>query len=121
VVSVVFYLCAPVNASPKQGSDRRHMGVAQGGLDVEGVVLVDITCTLWVCLVRVDNQFGNSPFCSGAAWVCFFWRMYGLPTLRFFLFPILHEELELLFAYISGSDFRRGVFVETNTLLYIHY
>ena len=28
VVSVVFYLCAPVNANPKQGSDRRHMGVA---------------------------------------------------------------------------------------------
>ena len=45
--------------------------------------------------VRVDNQFGNSPFCSGAAWVCFFWRMYGLPTLPFF--------------------------VETDTLLYIHY
>ena len=71
--------------------------------------------------VRVDNQFGNSPFCSGAAWVCFFWRMYGLPTLPFFLFPILYEELELLFADISGSDFRRGVFVETDTLLYIHY
>jgi hypothetical protein len=60
--------------------------------------------------VRVDNQFGNSPFYSGAAWVwVFFWRMYGLPTLPFFLFPILYEEkLELLFADISGSIFTEG-------------
>jgi hypothetical protein len=73
--------------------------------------------------VRVDNHFGDSPFYSGAAWVCFFWWMYGLPTLPFFLFPILYEgKLELLFTDIRGSDFRRGVFVETDTLLlYIHY
>jgi hypothetical protein len=71
--------------------------------------------------VRVGNQFGNSPFYSGAAWVWFFfWRMYGLPTLSFF-FPILYEEkLELLFADISGSDFRRGVFCGNRYIVVVY-
>lgn len=37
--------------------------------------------------VRVDNQFGNSPFYSGAAWVCFFLADVWLAHFAFLSFP----------------------------------
>ena len=63
------------------------MGVAQGGLDVEGVVLVDITSPGQIGFVRVDNQFSNSPFYSGAASVCVSLADVWLAHFAFLSFP----------------------------------
>ena len=108
VVSVVFYLCAPVNARPKQGSDRRHMGVAQGGLDVEGVVLVDITSPGHIGFVRVDNQFGNSLFCSGVAWVCFFGACMACPLCLSFFTPFCTRNWNCCLQISVGLIFAVG-------------
>jgi hypothetical protein len=72
--------------------------------------------------VRVDNQFGSSPFYSGAAWVFFFGRchVWLAHFAFFFLFPILYEKLECLECCLQtpvGRYSPRGS-VETDTLLY---
>lgn len=53
--------------------------------------------------VRVDDQFRNSPFYSGAAWLVFFGGCMACPFFVFSSFsPILYEEKLQLFADISG-------------------
>jgi hypothetical protein len=67
--------------------------------------------------VRVDNQFGSSPFYSGAAWV-FFLADVWLAHFAFLSFPHFVRETGMLFADTGGSIFTEGS-VETDTLLYI--
>lgn len=69
--------------------------------------------------VTVDDQFGNSPFYSGAAWACFFGGCMACPFCLFFFFPFcMRRNCNCL--QISVVDFRRGAFVENRYIVVVY-
>jgi len=74
--------------------------------------------------VRVGNQFGNSPFYSGAAWVWFFFfgGCMACPLCLSFSPFCTRRNWNCCLQISVGLIFAVGSFVETDTLLlYIHY
>jgi hypothetical protein len=51
---------------------------------------------------------------------CFFWQMYGLPTLPFFLFPILYEKLECCLQTPVGRYSPRGLWKPIHCCIFVN-
>jgi len=105
-------------AGSEQGDERRHMGewLRLG----RGLPCSWLISSGHFGFFRVDDQFG-SPFYSWPAWACYFWRMHGLPSLPFPLFPFCMRNCNCCLQISVGRFLPWGFLWKTDTLLYIHH